>query len=831
LEKQLNGSRLMQVNSHKKAADPVCGMQVDPAHAGATAEYAGKVWYFCRVDCRTKFAAEPEKYADRNGHSQARTDCQRAPRATPKATTAKSQTGQYTCPMHPEVVQDIPGACPKCGMALEPLMIIPATKQQWTCPMHPEVIRDAPGACTICGMPLEPVRLAKKDSADPELRSMNRRLWVGTALTIPLVLVAMREIFMSMWLRQLPALPWNLIEFLLATPVVVWGGWPFFVRAWHSLVNRSLNMYTLIGLGVAVAYLYSVITLLAPGIFPETFRLADGALPVYFESSASITVLVLLGEVLQMRARHTTSAAIRALLDLAPPAAHRIAADGNEQDVLLGEVHAGDRLRVRPGEKLPVDGIVEEGASSVDESLVTGEPLPVEKRVGNPVIGGTLNGRGSLMMRAEKVGAETLLARIVAMVATAQRSRAPIQSLADKVAGWFVPAVVCTAVLTFIAWYLVGPSPAFAHALVNAVAVLIIACPCALGLATPMSIMVAMGKGAQTGVLFRNAEAVETLRRVDTLLVDKTGTLTEGKPRVTAVIPIAGARPAELLALAAALERASEHPLAAAIIAAAEERGTALARVDEFVSLTGQGVRGVVNHQRVAIGNEKLAAALNINLEPAVVQAQRLRETGATIMYVMADDALVGFIAVADPIKSTTADAIAGLQQAGLQLVMLTGDNETTAQAVAKTVGIDAVVAGVSPEGKAETVRRFKSQGRHVAMAGDGVNDAPALAAADVGIAMGTGSDIAMETASVTLVKGDLRAILRARRLSKATLTNIKQNLFWAFGYNIFGIPIAAGVLYPFFGLLLSPMIAAAAMSFSSVAVVANALRLRYVRL
>ena len=710
-------------------------------------------------------------------------------------------------------------------------MIIPATKQQWTCPMHPEVIRDAPGACTICGMPLEPVRLAKKDSADPELRSMNRRLWVGTALTIPLVLVAMREIFMSMWLRQLPALPWNLIEFLLATPVVVWGGWPFFVRAWHSLVNRSLNMYTLIGLGVAVAYLYSVITLLAPGIFPETFRLADGALPVYFESSASITVLVLLGEVLQMRARHTTSAAIRALLDLAPPAAHRIAADGNEQDVLLGEVHAGDRLRVRPGEKLPVDGIVEEGASSVDESLVTGEPLPVEKRVGNPVIGGTLNGRGSLVMRAEKVGAETLLARIVAMVATAQRSRAPMQSLADKVAGWFVPAVVCTAVLTFIAWYLVGPSPAFAHALVNAVAVLIIACPCALGLATPMSIMVAMGKGAQTGVLFRNAEAVETLRRVDTLLVDKTGTLTEGKPRVTAVIPIAGARPAELLALAAALERASEHPLAAAIIAAAEERGTALARVDEFVSLTGQGVRGVVNHQRVAIGNEKLAAALNINLEPAVVQAQRLRETGATIMYVMADDALVGFIAVADPIKSTTADAIAGLQQAGLQLVMLTGDNETTAQAVAKTVGIDAVVAGVSPEGKAETVRRFKSQGRHVAMAGDGVNDAPALAAADVGIAMGTGSDIAMETASVTLVKGDLRAILRARRLSKATLTNIKQNLFWAFGYNIFGIPIAAGVLYPFFGLLLSPMIAAAAMSFSSVAVVANALRLRYVRL
>ena len=821
----------MQANSRKYTLDPVCGMQVNPAQAGAVAEYAGDIWYFCCAGCRTKFVADPGKYANRNGHPQVRSNCQRVPRATPKATAAKNQTGQYTCPMHPEVVQDIPGACPKCGMALESIMIAFATKQQWTCPMHPEVIRDAPGACPICGMPLESVQPTKKDSADPELRSMYRRFWLGVALTIPLVFIAMREIFMPMWLRQLPAMPWNLIEFLLATPVVIWGGWPFFVRAWHSLTNRSLNMYTLIGLGVAVAYLYSVISLLAPGIFPETFRMAGGGLPVYFESAASITVLVLLGEVLQMRARHSTSAAIRALLDLAPPAAHRVAADGSEQDVLLAEVRVGDRLRVRPGEKLPVDGVVEEGASAVDESLVTGESLPVEKHVGSPVIGGTLNGRGSLVMRAKKIGAETLLARIVAQVAMAQRSRAPIQSLADKVAGWFVPAVVFAAVLTFIAWYLLGPSPAFAHALVNAVAVLIIACPCALGLATPMSIMVAMGKGAQTGVLFRNAEALETLRRVDTLLVDKTGTLTEGKPRVTAVIPIAGTRPAELLALAAVLERASEHPLAAAIVAAAEEQGAVLGKVDAFESLTGQGVRGMVNHQRVAIGNEKLAAVLNVNLEPAVVQAQRQRESGATIMYVMADNALIGFIAVADPIKPTTVDAIAGLHQAGLRLVMLTGDNETTALAVAKTVGIDEVVAGVSPEGKAEAVRRFKAQGRHVAMAGDGVNDAPALAAADVGIAMGTGSDIAVETAPVTLVKGDLRAILRARRLSQATLTNIKQNLFWAFGYNTVGIPIAAGVLYPFFGLLLSPMIAAAAMSFSSVSVVANALRLRYVRL
>ena len=710
-------------------------------------------------------------------------------------------------------------------------MFTNVAKQQWTCPMHPEVMRNAPGACPICGMPLEPLHPAKAGSGDPELRSMSRRFWVSMALAFPLVLIAMREIFLSMWLRPLPALPWNLIEFLLATPVVTWCGWPFFVRAWHSLLNRSLNMYTLIGLGVAVAYLYSVITLLAPRIFPESFYLADGTLPVYFESAASITALVLLGEVLQMRARHSTSAAIRALLDLAPPAAHRIAADGSERDVLLAEVRVGDRLRVRPGEKLPVDGVVEGGASAVDESLVTGESLPVEKHVGTPVIGGTLNGRGSLVMRAEKIGAETLLARIVAQVATAQRSRAPIQSLADKVASWFVPAVVFAAVLTFIAWYLFGPPPAFAHALINAVAVLIIACPCALGLATPMSIMVAMGRGAQTGVLFRNAEAVETLRRVDTLLVDKTGTLTAGKPGVTAVVPVASLTEAQLLDLAAALESGSEHPLAAAIVTAAKERGATLDKVDEFESITGQGVRGIINFKRVAIGNEKLAAALKISLEPAVLHAQSLRETGATIMYVMAGDALLGLIAVADPIKSTTVDAVAALRKAGVHLVMLTGDNETTARAVAKAVGIHEVVAGVSPEGKAETVRRYKSQGRHVAMAGDGVNDAPALAAADVGIAMGTGSDIAMEAAPVTLVKGDLRAILRARRLSQATLSNIKQNLFWAFVYNTVGIPVAAGVLYPSFGLLLSPMIAAAAMSFSSVSVVANALRLRYLRL
>ncbi|MGH8402098.1 MAG: heavy metal translocating P-type ATPase, partial [Gammaproteobacteria bacterium] len=586
------------------------------------------------------------------------------------ASGAQADAPQYTCSMHPEVLRDHPGACPKCGMTLESVVPLQMA-EKWTCPMHPEIVRDAPGVCPICGMALEPMMPAAQQKVDPELRNMTRRFWAGVVLSVPLVIIAMRELFMRLWLYKLPDLDWNVIEFLLATPVVIWGGWPFFVRAWQSLVNRSLNMYTLIGLGVAAAYLYSVLTLLFPGIFPATFYMADGTLPVYFEPAAVIVVLVLLGEVLQLRARQSTSAAIRTLLDLAPPIAHRIGADGGEQDVALAEVRVGDRLRVRSGEKLPVDGVVTEGASFVDESMLTGESLPMEKHADDEVTGGTLNGRGSFIMRAKRVGADTLLARIVAQVAAAQRSRAPIQSLADRVASWFVPAIVLIAILTFIVWYLLGSTPAFAHALVNAVAVLIIACPCALGLATPMSIMVAMGKGAQSGVLFRNAEAVETLQRVDTLLVDKTGTLTEGRPKVTAVESVANLSENELLMLAASLEQGSEHPLAAAIAAAAGERGISLRNASEFEALTGQGVRGVVDNKQVILGNEKLAATLKIDVAPAAMRVQALRETGATVMFVMVKSSLAGFIAVADPVKSTSTEAITGLKNAGLRVVMV----------------------------------------------------------------------------------------------------------------------------------------------------------------
>jgi Cu+-exporting ATPase len=707
----------------------------------------------------------------------------------------------------------------------------PVAGAQYTCPMHPEVIRDKPGACPKCGMALEPMSPAIEPQDDPELRQMTRRLWIGVALSVPLVVIAMRDMLLEPWTGPLPGPAWSWIEFVLATPVVAWCGWPFFLRAWHSLVNRSLNMYTLVGLGVAVAYIYSVIGLLLPGLFPASVRSHGGGVAVYFEPAAVITVLVLLGEVLQLRARHSTSAAIRGLLDLAPPVAHRLGDGDREDDIALADVQVGDRLRIRPGEKIPVDGVVLEGRSFIDESMVTGESLPVEKATDDNVIGGTLNGRGSLIMRADKIGFDTLLARIVAQVAAAQRSRAPIQSLADRVASWFVPAVVLVAIATFIVWYAFGPAPEFAHALINAVAVLIIACPCALGLATPMSVMVAMGKGAQTGVLFRDAATVETLRDIDTLLVDKTGTLPEGKPRVTAVEVLGDLPEADVLGLAASLERASEHPLAAAIVAAARERQLALQDAAGFESVTGEGVIGRVNGRRVALGNDKLMATRQINADAAHSRVGALRESGATVMYVAIDGVLAGLIAVADPVKATTAEAIDGLRAAGLHLVMVTGDNETTARAVAAQLHLDEVVAGVSPEDKADVVRRFQRGGRRVAMTGDGVNDAPALASADVGIAMGTGTDIAMETAGVTLVKGDLRAILRARRLSQATLKNIRQNLFFAFVYNSIGVPIAAGILYPFLGVLLSPMIAAAAMSFSSVSVVANALRLRYAKL
>ena len=697
--------------------------------------------------------------------------------------------------------------------------------------MHPEIVRDAPGSCPICGMALELRTVSlSADEENPELRDMTRRFSVAAALTVPLLLLVMGEMFapgmvrswMSMRVRTL----W---ELALATPVCIWAAWPFYERAVQSLVNRSLNMFTLIGLGVSVAYVFSVVAVLAPGIFPQSFR-DGGEVAVYFEAAAVIVTLILLGQVLELRARSQTGAAIRKLLGLAPTTARRVNADGSETDVPLDAVHPDDRLRVRPGEKIPVDGIVLEGYSSVDESMVTGESIPVEKHVGDRVIGATLNGNGALVMRAEKVGAATLLSRIVAMVAEAQRSRAPIQRLADVVSGYFVPAVVLIAAITFVVWSSVGPQPRLAHALVNAVAVLIIACPCALGLATPMSIMVATGKGATMGVLFRNAEAIETLRKVDTLVVDKTGTLTEGRPRLTTVAASAGRSEMEFLRLAASLERASEHPLAAAIVAGAGEKHVVLSKAEEFESIAGKGVRGRVDGRDVVLGNRGLLESLRIDPGDFGARAEALRVDGQTVMFVAIDGEIAGLIAVADPIKASTPEAVVNLHRDGVRLVMLTGDSRATAQAVAAKLGIDEVISEVLPDQKAEAIRALQSKGRIVAMAGDGINDAPALAQADVGIAMGTGTDAAMESAGVTLVKGDLRGIARARHLSRQTMRNIRQNLFFAFIYNAAGVPIAAGVLYPAFGLLLSPMIAAAAMSFSSVSVIANALRLRAVR-
>lgn len=768
--------------------DPVCGMDVDPDNAGEHVEYRGVIYHFCSIGCRDKFARS---------------------------------TAQYL-------------ALPVSGLAQE-IPDPPARKsspgQQWTCPMHPEVIQDHPGACPRCGMALEPLRPLDTGQADPELRSMTWRFRVGVLLGIPLVLIAMRDMFLGPLLHVLPGTAWSWIEFALATPVVWWAGWPFFARAMHSVFYRSLNMYTLIGLGVSASYLYSAAALLFPGLFPATFRNIDGSLPVYFEAAAGITVLVLLGEVLQLRARHSTSAAIRSLLDLAPPGAYRLNPDGSEEEIPLGEVRQSDRLRVRPGGKIPVDGVLLEGRSQVDESMLTGESIPVEKLVGDSVTAGTLNGTGSFIMRAERIGEATLLARIVAQVAEAQRSRAPIQSLADRVSAWFVPAVVLMAVSTFIAWYFIGPAPQFAHALVNAVAVLIIACPCALGLATPMSIVVAMGRGALSGVLFRDAAALEHLCRVGMLLVDKTGTLTEGKPRVVAVRAYGNLPESQLLGLAATLESASEHPLAAAIMSAARERDLSLGKTEHFQSITGQGVKGVIAGQHVALGNEQLVSVSNVDISPLAADVRQQREQGATVMYVIVDHQVAGFIAVADPVRETAHEAVSELKRLGLGIVMLTGDNEVTASAVARQLGIEDVIAGVSPQGKVDAVRRFKMRDQRVAMTGDGVNDAPALAAADVSIAMGTGTDIAMETAAITLVKSDLRALLRAYHLSRATVRNIHQNLFFAFVYNSVGVPLAAGVLYPFFGWLLSPMFAAAAMSFSSVSVVANALRLRWTKL
>ena len=712
--------------------------------------------------------------------------------------------------------------------------MVARNQPEYTCPMHPEIVRDAPGTCPICGMALESRTIAAPDQGEknPELANMTRRFWVSAVLTAPLILMAMAHDLPGHVLDDV-ATPTTLrwVELALATPVVLWGGWPFFVRAWQSLVHRSPNMFTLIGLGVSVAFLDSLVATLFPGLFPASFRDAQGLVAVYFEAAAAIVTLVLLGQVLELRARSRTGSAIRALLGLAPKQARRVTADGREEDVPLDQVKVGDLLRVRPGEKVPVDGVVTEGTSAVDESMVTGESMPVEKHPGERVIGATMNTAGSVVMRADRVGAETLLSQIVHMVGEAQRSRAPVQRLADTVSAYFVPAVIAAAVIAFVVWALVGPEPRMAYALVAAVSVLIIACPCALGLATPMSIMVATGKGATVGVLFRNAEAIEVLRQVNTLVVDKTGTLTEGKPKLVAVVPQAGQDEAVVLRLAASLEQGSEHPLASAIVAGAAARGVDLLKPVDFQAVGGKGVTGTVDGHAVALGNLALLQQLHVDPGPLAARAEELRADGQTVMFVAVDAQPAGLLAVADPIKPTTVEAIRQLHDEGLKIVMLTGDNRTTAQAVARRLGIDDVVADVLPDQKVDAVKRLQAEGRFVAMAGDGINDAPALAQAQVGIAMGTGTDVAMESAGVTLVKGDLTGIVRARRLSRATMANIKENLFFAFVYNAVGVPLAGGVLYPFVGLLLSPMIAAAAMSVSSVSVIVNALRLRSTRM
>jgi Cu+-exporting ATPase len=756
--------------------DPVCGMTVDPHTARHRHEHAGHPYYFCSAGCRTKFAADPAKYLDKDQRAE----------PVPEGTI-------YTCPMHPEIRQVGPGSCPICGMALEPEIATAET------------------------------------GPNPELADMSRRFWIGLVLTLPVFGLEMGAHIVGRHGFIDPTLS-NWIQFAFTTPVVLWAGWPFFVRGWQSLVTRNLNMFTLIAMGTGVAYLYSVVAVAAPGLFPAAFRGHGGAVATYFEAAAVITVLVLLGQVLELRAREATSGAIKALISLAPKTARRMR-DGAEEDVALDTVAAGDILRVRPGDKVPVDGIVTEGRSSLDESMVTGESMPVTKEPGAKVIGGTLNATGSFLMRAEKVGRDTMLARIVQMVAQAQRSRAPIQRLADQVAGWFVPLVIAIALLAFAAWMIFGPEPRFSYAMVAAVTVLIIACPCALGLATPMSIMVGVGRGAQEGVLIKNAEALERMEKIDTLVVDKTGTLTEGKPKVVAIVAADGFGEADVLRLAASVEAQSEHPLAAAIVAAAKERDVALAKVTGFDSPTGKGAIGTVERKHVALGNARFLAELNIATTALDAQAEALRHDGATAIFVAIDGRAAGVIAIADPVKTTTAAALKALADEGIRVVMLTGDNRTTAEAVARKLGIAEIEAEVLPDQKSAVIDKLKREGRVVAMAGDGVNDAPALAAADVGIAMGTGTDVAIESAGITLLGGDLTGIVRARKLSQAVMRNIRQNLVFAFIYNAGGVPIAAGVLYPLFGILLSPVIGAAAMALSSVSVVGNALRLRATKL
>ncbi|MBN2369959.1 MAG: heavy metal translocating P-type ATPase [Vicinamibacteria bacterium] len=799
--------------------DPVCGMtvQADGPHG---LDHQGTRYAFCCAGCLSKFRDNPSRYLPSGAHPK---------RATDHVSGGSASEHTHTCPMHPEVKSSGPGSCPSCGMGLEPTVPGPVKRMRWTCPMHPEVGRDAPGSCPKCGMALEPAAVIAEDGESPELIDMTRRFWGSLALTVPLIAAAMSHMFGFAGI--VPVSARGFIELLLASPVVLWGGWPFFVRAWQSLVHRRLNMFTLIGLGVSVAYVYSLVAVLAPGVFPLSFRDARGRVGLYFEAAAMIVTLVLVGQVLELRARGRAGAAIRALLGLAPKTARRVREDGRDEDVPIESVAIGDRLRVRPGEKAPVDGVIIEGRSSLDESMVTGESIPVEKGPGDRLIGATVNGNGSLLMRAERVGGDTLLAQIVDMVARAQRSRAPIQRLADVVAGYFVPVVIAVAVVTFIVWSLVGPEPRLAYALVNAIAVLIIACPCALGLATPMSIMVAAGHGAALGILFRDAQAIERLRSVDTLVVDKTGTLTVGRPRLSDVYTAPGIAEQELLTVAASLERGSEHPLAAAIVAGAADRGVKPEAAADFESSPGQGVRGRVEGQSALLGNSPFFELAGIDLGALVTQAERMRIEGLTVVFVALEGQVLGLLGVADPLKETSAAAVRALHDEGLKTVMLTGDNRVTAESVARRLGIDEVIAEVLPAGKSESIERLKREGRIVAMAGDGINDAPALAAADVGIAMGTGADVAIESAGVTLVKGDLGGILRARRLSQKTMRNIKQNLFLAFVYNSIGVPIAAGALYPFLGLLMSPIVAAAAMSLSSVSVITNALRLRKVPL
>jgi Cu+-exporting ATPase len=786
--------------------DPVCGMTVSP-DTKLRHEHAGKTYLFCNTKCQTKFSADPERYLH----------------PVPTEPQVAIQGAVYICPMDPEVRELKPGPCPVCGMALEPEDALPKPDvTEYVCPMHAQIVRSEPGDCPICGMALEARTVAAKED-NPELDNMTRRFWIGLVLAVPVFVMAMAADMVKGIVPQ--------IEFLLATPVVLWCGWPFFQRGWASVVSWHLNMFTLISLGVGVAWSYSVVGTFLPDIFPAMLRRADGTVPIYFEAAAMITVLVLLGQVLELRARSRTNTAIKLLLGLAPKNARIVRSDGKEEDILLERVQVGDVLRVRPGEKIPVDGTVIEGNSSVDESMVTGEPIPTEKQQGEKLIGATMNGTGGLLMRAEKVGSDTLLAQIIHMVSEAQRSRAPIQKVADTVSGYFVPIVVLVALLAFAAWMMWGPEPRFAHAIVAAVSVLIIACPCALGLATPIAIMVGTGRGAAAGVLIKNAEALEIMEKVNMLVTDKTGTLTEGKPKLASVVALPKFNDNEILQMAASLERASEHPLADAIVKGAAARSLTLSEVKEFQSVSGKGISGQVSGRKVSIGNQKYFVELQIHTGDLIERIHALRAEGQTVVFVAIDNQPAGLIGVVDPIKESALEAVRALLADGLELVMLTGDSRATAEAVANKLGIKRVVAEVLPEQKVEIVKQLQAEGRIVAMAGDGINDAPALAQAQVGIAMGTGTDVAMQSAGVTLVKGDLNGIVRARRLSRVTMRNIRQNLFFAFVYNMLGVPIAAGLLYPFFGLLLSPIIAAAAMSFSSVSVITNALRLGRVKL